>query len=100
MMARIPTITMADFIRCSQCGNALSDRACGPTHAMLAADPTKHNALAPIVAAARAEGRREGAAAVREAVEGAIRNGSSFQLASRIEAALDAAAPTGGPDAS
>lgn len=37
----------AAALTCSQCGQRLAERACGPTHAVLKADPTQHRMYVP-----------------------------------------------------
>lgn len=38
---------LAEVLPCSQCGGRISDSACGPTHALLQADPAQHRLLHP-----------------------------------------------------
>lgn len=61
---------LTDCLTCTQCGQRFSDRACGPTHALIASDPTRHRLLAPIFEQGRDAGIREVKTAVRSALWG------------------------------
>jgi hypothetical protein len=41
---------LTHLLSCSQCGQKVADRACGPTHAVLQADPWQHNRVQEILA--------------------------------------------------
>lgn len=43
---------LAMLLPCSQCGQQLNARACGPTHAILGADPTRHRIVMDALAEA------------------------------------------------
>lgn len=40
---------LAAALSCSQCGQVFSARACGPTHAIIQADPRRHRLIAPLI---------------------------------------------------
>lgn len=42
-------LNLATLLTCSQCGQRFSERACGPTHAIIAANPAQHRAVAPLI---------------------------------------------------
>lgn len=47
-------------LRCAQCGQPFLNSACGPTHALIAADPTQHIAVAALLAGREAAAWDEG----------------------------------------
>ena len=54
---------LARVLPCSQCGQKLADRACGPTHAILTAQPERHRLLAEVVRGAEQRAWESGARA-------------------------------------
>lgn len=44
-------VKLAEVLMCSQCGHTYNRPACGPSHAIIAADPRRHRLVAPLIAA-------------------------------------------------
>lgn len=40
---------LAQALTCSQCGQTFATRACGPTHAVIQADPRQHRLIRPLI---------------------------------------------------
>lgn len=51
---------LAETLGCSQCGRTFDQPACGPTHALIAADPRRHRLIAPLIEAAQVRAWDEG----------------------------------------
>lgn len=50
---------LAAALVCSQCGKTFNNYACGPTHALIAADPARHRLIATVVDSAVADKTNE-----------------------------------------
>lgn len=54
---------------CSQCGQRFGARACGPTHAIIAADPLRHRMFEALLAARDSQVQAEALLPIRRSVE-------------------------------